>query len=194
MHCSSVGEISCYLFTAHIFLPVCVLENAIFFCFTFPVLIPQKLRPLFLILVRLNPRGNPAEEDIIPNTVEEESAVDSDTSYTEEEWTLELYHRLNRNKESFEPTNFGCFVCLENFRDKNKYDDHIQIHKEFKKKERDTYGLLELTYTLGPNSNKLRFKITSYETNIVIERVILVLEGFHYVNLHDMPYDLEDGM
>lgn len=148
--------------------------------------------PNNIIPVRLNPNRIPHEDDII-NTDEDESTADSDSSSNEDEWVLELYDRFNRNKGFFQPTNFGCFVCLQNFGDKNQYDDHILIHKKIKQKKGSPYGLLELSYTLGPDSNKLRFKISSYESDIVIERVVLVLESYNYVNLHELPYHMKEG-
>lgn len=128
------------------------------------------------------------------NNVEVE-AVANTTSCYDEEWTLESYDRLNRNKEMFTPTNFGCYMCLQNFGDKTKYEEHIiRIHKDFTKKKRNPNGLLELSYTLDPESNNLHFKIISYESNIVIERVILVFENFSYVNLDELPYHMENGL
>ncbi|KAL5288842.1 MOV10 family protein [Megaselia abdita] len=140
-----------------------------------------------------------ASENLTLNNDKPEQTVDSGTSSNGEEeeeenddCTLELFDRLNRSKDFFKPTSFGCFVCRKNFVDQNKYDEHIIFHKEFKNRKRHPYGLLELSYTLGLDSNKLRFKITSFESNIVIERVILVLQSFNYVNLDELPYHLEE--
>lgn len=140
------------------------------------------------MLVKLGIKEN-IKENVLLEIPKDE--IDDEGFDFENEDILVCTSRLNRNKNCrFYETVLGCFICLKNFADKNTYDDHLKTHRITEIKEISNY-LLEMSYNLLPDSNKIKFKITSFENKISIEKIILFLEKFHYIHLDKLPYNLE---
>ncbi|KAL5288848.1 MOV10.2 family protein [Megaselia abdita] len=126
----------------------------------------------------------------------EENVEDNDSTINlEEEQELTFQSaKIRFNYEQFIPSNMGCWICLMNFTDQQKFDDHVSFHKTINNEifvnNRPTS--MRVFYSVDSLSNNLDFTVKTDLEGVVIQKIILVLENFVYINLDELPNDFPD--
>uniref|UniRef100_A0A0K8V839 Putative helicase MOV-10 n=3 Tax=Bactrocera latifrons TaxID=174628 RepID=A0A0K8V839_BACLA len=113
--------------------------------------------------------------------------------------THELLYEGSRQqqREQFQLTNMGCYICQMNFVSPNDFEDHVLLHGDesdfeiLKNYEKSAIPIFKLTYNICKNSHYFRFNLASIRPNIIIEKLVIVqTRTFYYVNNTRVPYSL----